>query len=440
MQFKKLRDQRKFLPLALSFLCAAFLLTTFRTASAATKVEELETQIKSHSTEISKLEAEIAKYQKDIQQTGKDIQSLSSKIKTLEATQKKLGADISVTENKIAQSELRIEQLGLQVRGKENDIASNKDALAEAIRNMRETDNVSIVELTLAEGGISNVSDFVQALDNFESHVTEAIEILKDARDVLVDKKDATTKERQNLINLKARLADQKKIAENTKAQQAALLSSTKNQESNYKKLLADRVARKNAFEAELRAFESQLRETINQSKIPAPGTRALNWPVDSVFVTQYFGNTAFARTQAQAYNNQGHNGIDLRAQIGTSIFSSAAGVVMGVGDTDQVCPGASYGKWVLVRHANGLSTLYAHLSLIRVSEGQSVSNHQLLAYSGDTGYVTGPHLHFAVFATEGVQITDRLPSKACGGFYRVPVQSKLGSNLNPIPYLPPER
>lgn len=408
-------------------------------AHSATKVEELETKIKSHSTEIAKLEAEIAQYQIDIAKAGKEIQTLSSTIKGLDATRKKLEADIAVTENKIAQSELRIEQLSLEVRGKEADITNNRQALAAALRNIRETDNVSTVELALAESSISGVSDFIQALDRFESHVTEAIAELKDARDVLVDKRDATEIEKRRQLSLRSQLADQKRLAEAARAKQASLLDQTKNQEANYKKLLADRLARRRAFEAELRAFESQLKEAINQANIPTPGTRALNWPVDSVLVTQYFGNTAFARTQAQAYGGKGHNGIDLRALLGTPIYSSAAGVVTGTGDTDQTCPGASYGKWVLVKHANGLSTLYAHLSLIRVSAGQTVGNHQLVGYSGDTGYVTGPHLHFAVFASEGVQI-GQLPSKVPGcGIYTVPLQSKIGSNLNPLAYLPPE-
>ena len=83
------------------------------------------------------------------------------------------------------------------------------------------------------------------------------------------------------------------------------------------------------------------------------------------------------------------------------------------MGNTDQSCQGVSCGKWVLIKHANNLSTLYAHLSIIKVSGGQQVETGQLVGYSGDTGYATGPHLH-GVFASEGVEIKS-YRSKICG-------------------------
>jgi len=99
------------------------------------------------------------------------------------------------------------------------------------------------------------------------------------------------------------------------------------------------------------------------------------------------------------------------------------------------VCPGASYGKWVLVRHTNGLSTLYAHLSVISVSVGDQISGSSVIGYSGNTGYSTGPHLHFTVYATQGVEIMDR-KSRVCGGIYTMPI-ADLRAYLNPLSYLP---
>ncbi len=108
--------------------------------------------------------------------------------------------------------------------------------------------------------------------------------------------------------------------------------------------------------------------------------------------------------------------------------------MVRGVGDTDLVCRGASYGKWILVEHPNGLSTLYAHLSLIKVSTGQQVLLGEIIGYSGNTGYSTGPHLHFTVYATQGVQIAQR-KSAVCGGSYTMPI-ADLKAYLNPMSYL----
>jgi murein DD-endopeptidase MepM/ murein hydrolase activator NlpD len=129
-----------------------------------------------------------------------------------------------------------------------------------------------------------------------------------------------------------------------------------------------------------------------------------------------------------------GHNGIDLAASVGTSIKAALSGTVQGTGNTDAACAGASYGKWILIRHANGLSTLYAHLSSIQVSSGQSVSTGDLIGLSGNTGYSTGPHLHFAVYASKAVSIISR-ESKACGTTMTLPVSPQNGY-LNPLSFL----
>ena len=146
--------------------------------------------------------------------------------------------------------------------------------------------------------------------------------------------------------------------------------------------------------------------------------------------ITQYFGNTAFAQTAA--YNGKGHNGIDMAASIGTPVYAAGGGTVW---DTNYgVAPNCQYGKWVLVKHNNGLATLYAHLSGIQVSPGQSVSAGDLLGYSGETGYATGPHLHFTVYVESSVSFINY--KCASGPTVRVPV-APFNGYLNPIEYLP---
>ena len=89
------------------------------------------------------------------------------------------------------------------------------------------------------------------------------------------------------------------------------------------------------------------------------------------------------------------------------------------------------------MEHDNNLSTLYAHLSLIRVDAGDAVQAGDLLGYSGNTGYSTGPHLHFAVFASKAVRVTSEYKSKICGTLLTLPLSPKNGY-LNPLSYLPP--
>ena len=85
--------------------------------------------------------------------------------------------------------------------------------------------------------------------------------------------------------------------------------------------------------------------------------------------------------------------------------MAALTGIVVGTGNSDSIKGCYSYGKWVLIKHGNGLSTLYAHLSQISVVQGQNVETSDLLGFSGATGYATGPHLHFGVYASDAVKV-----------------------------------
>lgn len=86
-----------------------------------------------------------------------------------------------------------------------------------------------------------------------------------------------------------------------------------------------------------------------------------------------------------------GHNSVDLAAPVGTPIYAAASGRVI------LVRHQGSYGKYVVIAHANGTQTLYAHTKEIYVKVGQQVDKGQTIAIIGMTGHTTGPHLHFEV-------------------------------------------
>ena len=86
------------------------------------------------------------------------------------------------------------------------------------------------------------------------------------------------------------------------------------------------------------------------------------------------------------------HLGLDIAGPVGTPILAPASGRVTLVGDLYFT------GNTVLVEHGQGVTTLYAHLSHMLVSEGQGVSRGEKIAEMGATGRVTGPHLHLGLF------------------------------------------
>ena len=139
--------------------------------------------------------------------------------------------------------------------------------------------------------------------------------------------------------------------------------------------------------------------------------------------MTQGYGATDFAKN---GYQGHWHNGVDLAAAIGTPVLAAEDGTIMAAGNQDLYCRKGAYGRFIAINHTDNLTTLYGHLSRILVAKGDIVKRGQVIGYSGQTGYATGPHLHFTVYA----QATFYMGiSKACGPM-------PYGGDLNPIGYL----
>ena len=120
---------------------------------------------------------------------------------------------------------------------------------------------------------------------------------------------------------------------------------------------------------------------------LPAPtGSGMLTLPVAGP-VTSPFGARTSPTTGAQEF----HEGIDIGAAQGTPIRAAASGTVTFAGQM------SGYGNVVIVQHAAGLQTRYAHQSAMSVTAGQTVAAGDVIGAVGATGEATGPHLHFEV-------------------------------------------
>lgn len=109
---------------------------------------------------------------------------------------------------------------------------------------------------------------------------------------------------------------------------------------------------------------------------------RGWMWPLESVTITSPFGGRSRGN----------HEGIDLRARVGTPVLAAAPGRVIYSGSRIS-----GYGNMVILKHRSGLVTVYAHHKKNLVSKGESVDQGQKIALSGNTGRSTGPHLHFEI-------------------------------------------
>ena len=292
----------------------------------------------------------------------------------------KLGTKLNY-QNQIKTTEKQIAELANGIQDKETAIEHNRAVIAESMRLLAGTDDESLLVSFLASESLSEFWNSADQLAQVNNRLIKLIAELNQNKKQLTSTKVQKEVQKKDLSVLTTKLSDQKQLVDQTKQEKNSLLSATQSKETAYQKLLQDRLAKKRAVEAEMQQAEAQLKVVLDPNRLPDSGTKALRWPLDKIIITQYFGNTAFALQNAAVYNGKGHNGIDLAADVGTPLKAANSGKVIGVGDTDNTCQGASYGKWILIQHNNGLSTLYAHLSLIKIGEGQTVESGQLIGH-----------------------------------------------------------
>ncbi len=375
------------------------------------------------------------KLQVELDVLGQSKNNLRSNIKVLDATKAKLSNDIKITQSKITTANLGIQSLQNSVDKKQNEVDIHQRAISSAIQQLAGYDSNSLIVDILNDRNLSEVWADRGTLESLRNSLVDQITLLQNAQKVLKEQKEAKEKTKNQLVGLKTELGGQKTVVENTTADKAKLLVQTKGQETLFQKMLADSIALEKKFEEEQYAYESQLKITLDPSAIPTVKKGILVWPLSNIKITQYFGATVDAK---RLYVSGSHGGMDFKASQGTPVFSALAGTVT---DTESIRfkAGCQYGKWVLIKHPNGLSTIYGHFSSVLVIPGQTVETGQIIGYSGTTGYATGPHLHFGLYATAGVRIVDAssLSAKSnCAGIKTV--AAPLQAYLDPLAYLPP--
>jgi murein DD-endopeptidase MepM/ murein hydrolase activator NlpD len=432
MRYNTVMRTRCILYFACCVVCAISLSAAFAAAQTA---DELRSNITSTQANIDKLEKEITQYEKDLDVIGKEKKTLQSAVNELDVSRKKVQTSITLTQNKITQTQSTINTLSGEIKTREKLVSEHQHALAESIRLLNAEDSTTLLEILLSGTSVSEAWENIDTLRQFKRGVEERVATLNAEKSGLEKKRTEHEEQQQVLTGQKQDLSQQKTTLDINRVAKNQLLSQTKNKESTYQDILEQKRKAKIEFENALNEYESKLSYILDPSTLPPAGKGVLRWPLSKIRITQYFGNTEFAKSGA--YNGSGHNGVDFGIPVGTPVMAALSGTIVETGNTDAYAGCYSYGKWVLIQHANGLSTLYGHLSDIRVSNGQSVSTGDLIGYSGNTGYSTGPHLHFTVFASGAVSVRrlGDVKSKTNCANARIPV-SAFSGYLNPMDYL----
>lgn len=389
----------------------------------ASNHEPLLKSIEEKSKELAEINNQIQTTQKQIVETEQKGKTLKQEIKRTDYRISQLNLSIKSSEIQIDKLNLEIDNLEYDITGKTKAISGKKSAIANFLRELNFKDNESMLLSLLKSKSLADGLFEAQSIENLSNGLEREITSLEGIKAELKETLDATSSRKDSVAKENQKLRQKKTITENEKKDRNELLLATKNQEKLYQEQLKALEKQQDEIAKEIEEIERELRTKIDINLLPIPRPGVLAWPVKGGIMSQGYGATTFARYN---YRGKHHNGVDIAAPIGTEIYAAESGEVTATGDQDKFCRKAAYGKFIVVRHENGLTTLYAHLSGIAVTPGQKVSRGELIGYMGKTGWATGSHVHFTVWST----VTHLMrPTRVCG---LMPV----GGDIDPIQYL----
>jgi murein DD-endopeptidase MepM/ murein hydrolase activator NlpD len=394
-----------------------FTISGFSFIKAAT-IDGLKQEITKRQTEIEMLEKQAAEYQSTINQRERTAKTLDEAIDALDGQINSLELKINITERQIEKTNLFIQSLKLKINEKLEEIDGSKKNMAGIMQTIYETDDGDALELIFKYENFSDFMNQVDYTDNLQKELQRRLDELKTLKIKLESEKGNMESEKENLADYQNDLNVQQNILASQRSEKNNLFLTTKKEEKRYKQLLTDVETKRLEIQKEIFELEDKLRYTIDSSQIPKPRSGVLEWPSKG-YLTQKYGPTSSTGFINDAYSF--HNGIDLAAGLGSPVRAAKDGIIKAVGDNGKY----AYGKWVAIEHNNGLTTLYGHLSLIAVKKGESINQGAIIGYEGSTGFSTGSHLHFTVYATHTFMVQDRW-------FGLLPT----GGHINPLDYL----
>ena len=346
-------------------------------------------------TEKEKLEKEQSKINDQLEEAEKKQEELEKQKSTAMKAVESVINQISSSQRKIDSLENEITNLKDQIKIKENDIQqkqeeyTEQEALLEArLIAIYKNGNMSYLDLLL------NSSDMSEFLAKYYS-AAELIEYDKGLIQTIKEQKARIESEKVELENNKTKLdkslveAEQKndelkKLQKEKQNYANKLTEEEKKVQKEIEELeAANRKIEKEIKEAEEK-YKKQLQALQNSSSGSSTGSGFFVRPVSGGYIS------------ARAYYSSGkfHGALDYAISVGTKVVAAADGVVMSTANLS-----GSYGTYVVIRHANGLQSYYAHgiKGSIVVSPGDTVKKGQKIMLSGNTGNSQGPHLHFEV-------------------------------------------
>jgi murein DD-endopeptidase MepM/ murein hydrolase activator NlpD len=285
----------------------------------------------------------------------------------------------------------QVDQAKEQLAQKQAELAQHITDFGRRIRIMYKSGQVSGLELVFSA---ANFTDLLNRVVFFNVIVREdrrqLAELQKERAAIEAMKADLEAKKAEQAGVVK-QVQDQKAQLQAVRDQRAAREQQVAAVEAQFQRLLAD-------MEAQRATLQAQIASLIHES-FRARSSGKWKWPIDGV-ITQGFGCTSypFEPYDPTCASHHFHSGIDIATDYGTPVHASDGGIVhnftMGCTWGGGLC---GYGRYVVMVHAGGFTTLYGHLSSWAVGDGVQVDKDTVIGYEGSTGNSTGPHVHFEI-------------------------------------------
>lgn len=391
-----------------------------------------------YATSLSDLKDEKKQIESKKDGLNSSIKSKSNAISTNENKQQKLLDQIKTLNAEIDKTNGNIKNVWAEIQSANDDITALEDSIAELLHKIEERDllleeraraiqaggSVSYLDVLLGSNSFVDFIDRFSAVNTLLEADRQIIRDQKEDKQKLEEEKQVLEEKRQKLEDKKTELdrlkrslngqkTEKNKLIDQLEKEQEKLKSEKVLLEKEYSEALdisaelqqkiideQNRLAevarqqeakRKAAAAAAAKASNSSNKgggsagsgsSTVNAPQSNGTWIKPTNGRLTSTYGWREFGGSEF------------HYGIDLANSIGTPVWAAADGVV------SYAAPLSTYGNCVIITHSiNGqiYTTVYAHLNSFNVSVGTEVSQGQQIAAMGNTGRVTGPHLHFEV-------------------------------------------
>ena len=383
--------------------------------------------------ELQKIQEQKNSVQKNLDTVLESKNSLNREITILDSNISHLNLSIKASHLNIEKLTDGIALLNDQIATMEDNLTNQKATVEKLFISLQQKDHENLFLLMVRNSRLSEVVSEIRTLTSLSTSLSESINRLRNLQEEMGSKLEQARVKKRSKEQEREVLVNQQYIVKDQKDERQKVLVQTKDQERVYQQQLSQLEKVQDEVSAEVEKIESVLRKSIDPNLLPLARKGLFLWPVLEGRITQGYGSTAFA---LRNYRGHFHNGVDIGGvPLGSPILAAESGIVINVGDQDKFCRKGAYGKFVEIKHENGLATLYGHLSRYIVTVGERVERGQIIGFLGRTGYATGPHLHFTVFANQtlfparpGVPEGSQ-PSSQCG---LMPV----GGHIDPTIYL----